>query len=119
MSSTGIPIEHICRVIINPETNRPLSPNTLKRHFREELGNGHVSMKAFALNKLYQLIAAGHASAVFFYLKCQHGWREREKDEPPPAGGTSSDPNELASKLREIAREMKRRTLGPAAGPVE
>ena len=45
-----------------------LSPRTLDRRLK-------VS------EKLFDLIERGEPAAIFFYLKCQAGWREKDKAE--------------------------------------
>ena len=38
----GIPQQHICRVVTNPQTAKPLDPKSLRKHFALEIGTGAV-----------------------------------------------------------------------------
>jgi hypothetical protein len=79
---------------------------TLKRKIKgveavtEAYERGRAIAKGFVIERLFDLIRNGEPSAIYFYLKCQCGWREKdtgivestastvtiylpEKDEPP------------------------------------
>jgi hypothetical protein len=75
----GLTIEEISHVI-----NIPIA--TLKRHMKSDeiVGEAYAAGRAIAkemvVGKLFDLIRNGEPSAIYFYLKCQGGWREKEKD---------------------------------------
>jgi hypothetical protein len=38
MTGWGIPQQHICRLVANPQTAKPLDPKSLRKHFALEIG---------------------------------------------------------------------------------
>ena len=42
----GIPQVEICNLILNPYSNKPISPPTLRRAFRREIDQGDIKVKA-------------------------------------------------------------------------
>jgi hypothetical protein len=44
---------------------------------REAYDEGRAIAKQKVVSKLFDLINKGEPSAIFFYLKCQCGWREK------------------------------------------
>jgi len=40
LTGWGIPQQHICRVVTNPQTAKPLDPKSLRKHFALEIGTG-------------------------------------------------------------------------------
>ena len=42
---------------------------------------GRAEAKLKVVGKLFELIEAGEPAAIFFYLKCQCNWREKDKVE--------------------------------------
>lgn len=89
LAAVMIPQEDIARVIINPDTKKPIALNTLKAAFPEELETGRLKVKAFTVGKLFGLIQKGVPSAIYFYLKTQCGWRETSIHELQTKGGMS------------------------------
>ena len=63
------------------------SPRTLDRRLadnekaREAYNAGRAKAKLKVSEKLFDLIEKGEPAAIFFYLKCQAGWREKDKAE--------------------------------------
>lgn len=59
-----------------------ISRPTLNRKLRDEedvrvaYNTGRIKAKLKVTAKLFELIEDGNAAAIFFYLKCQCGWRE-------------------------------------------
>jgi hypothetical protein len=60
---------------------RPIDPKTLRRHYRSELDRGRARGRARVLTKLHELIDQNVPSAIFFYLKAQCGWSEKQQVE--------------------------------------
>lgn len=48
---------------------------------RNAYDRGRAKAKLRVTEKLFELIENGEAAAIFFYLKCQCNWREKEKIE--------------------------------------
>lgn len=86
MGAIGIPEDRMVLAIINPETKRPISPVTLRKHFREELDQGIVQADLKAAANLLKLTESSAAAAIF-WAKCRLRWRERDTPAPlaPPA----------------------------------
>jgi hypothetical protein len=63
------------------------SPRTLDRRLtdnekaKEAYKAGRAKAKLKVSEKLFDLIEKGEPAAIFFYLKCQAGWREKDKAE--------------------------------------
>lgn len=63
--------------------------NTLVKHCSEELERGKTVALVTVVTALFSNIKRGDPASIFFYLKTQHGWREKdrpedEKDKPQP-----------------------------------
>ena len=46
MAGMGIPEEQMVTAVLNPTSKQPISPVTLRKHFREELDQGMVQANA-------------------------------------------------------------------------
>ena len=77
LAGIGLSHEQICEVL---DISRP----TLRKHFKSELKRGKSIALSQALNALFANIKKGMAASIFFYLKTQHGWREKDKEKQPP-----------------------------------
>ena len=44
LTGLGIPQKHICRVVRNPQTGKPLDPKSLRKHFTLEIRTGAVEL---------------------------------------------------------------------------
>lgn len=55
------------------------SEKTLMKSCAEEIDSGRVQAKAMAVNQLFLNIKKGKEASIFFYLKTQHHWRERQE----------------------------------------
>jgi hypothetical protein len=42
LTGWGIPQQHICRLVTNPQTGKPLDPKSLRKHFALEIRAGAV-----------------------------------------------------------------------------
>jgi hypothetical protein len=70
MASVGTPHEVIARAFA-------ISENTLRRHFARELAHGREDIHAAIGKNITALALGGDKAAMFFFAKCQMGWRER------------------------------------------
>jgi hypothetical protein len=63
------------------------SARTLDRRLKDNekakkaYNSGRAKAKLKVSEKLFDLIEKGEPAAIFFYLKCQAGWREKDKAE--------------------------------------
>ena len=81
----GIPQEHIARALKTTKT-------TLEENFETELKDGKTHLGAIAVGQLAQKIRAGNLTAIIFYLKTQHKWRETERHEITGKDGADFKP---------------------------
>ena len=86
LSAVLTPLEDIAKVIINPATKKHVALDTLKKSFKDEISDGRIKVRAFAVGKLFKLMEEGHPASVFFYLKTQCGWRETMEHQGPSGG---------------------------------
>lgn len=106
----GIPEDQMVSAVLNPETKKPISPVTLRAHFREELDQGFVQANATVGASLFknattktETYPGGVPVAQIFWLKCRARWQQNpERNPPPPPPPT--DLNE--TNARELARRV-------------
>ncbi len=88
LSVAGVTQIQICRLILNPETGKPIDRGTLTRHFSEELDTALMDMTGRVIGKLYAIAMQDEdlrvaSSACMFFLKTRAGWREKDPAPPP------------------------------------
>lgn len=96
MAGMGIPEEQMVAAVKNPETGQPISPVTLRKHFRKELDEGFVQANSRVGLSLYknattptEAYPGGIPIAQLFWLKCRARWQQNpERNPPPPAPAT-------------------------------
>ncbi len=74
MVAAGIPQERIGRCI-----GPGISPESLNRHFRDELDTGKDKIDAICAQGLVRLMQEGNLGALCFWAKTRMGWRETQK----------------------------------------
>jgi hypothetical protein len=80
MAAVGIKHSDICKVIINPRTNKPLDEKVMRKHFRHELDAGYVKANTAVAQSLYdQAVKAGNVAAAIWWTKARMGWSETNK----------------------------------------
>lgn len=108
MAGMGIPEEHMVQAVVNPSTKRPISPVTLRAHFREELDKGFVQANTQVAAALYKnattatdVYPGGVPVAQIFWLKCRMRWQQSPHlaPPPPPPQADDRDPRETARRL--------------------
>lgn len=100
-----MPEEDIVRLIINPETGQPISPVTLRRHFRKELDKGFSTLKVRHHMALFKNVELGNVTAQIWWDKTRNHISERFVPPPPPAPGEMTDEGQERSML-EIGRRI-------------
>ena len=114
----GIPEEELAGVIINPKSKQPISPVTLRKHFRNELDRGLTRTKMRVGAALVRTALgvestehhagyAGNVTAQIFYLKTRAGWKEPPQPPGPGQGVDPSDPHPEAEERTQL--ELARR----------
>ena len=93
LAGFGIPEDEIVRLVINPDTQKPISKNTLLKYFRTEIDRGRAVVKFKVIGGLYKNATTptdnfpgGIPTAQIFWLKTQAGWKEGEPPAPPEQG---------------------------------
>lgn len=111
MSGMGIPEDQMVSAIINPSTKKPISPYTLRKHFREELDMGFVQANASVGAGLFKnattatdTYPGGIPVAQIFWLKCRQRWQQNPERNPPPLPPPTDSAGD--GDQREIARRV-------------
>lgn len=110
MAAMGIPEEHMVAAVLNPKSGQPISPVTLRKHFRKELDQGFVRANAKVGASLFKnattptdAYPGGVPIAQLFWLKCRARWQQHPEKIPPPPSATPEamemDPKELARRM--------------------
>jgi hypothetical protein len=97
LTGWGIPQQHICRVVTNPQTGKPLDPKSLRKHFALDIGTGAVEAN-FTVGRLIYATILGlppppgtvaitnewaRANLAIFWAETRMGWREPGKPLDP------------------------------------
>jgi hypothetical protein len=69
--------DEIAQTIINPQTEKPISRDTLMKAFAQELEVGRAMLKAKALRKLDEAVEEGQQWAVMAVLKHVNGYNDQ------------------------------------------
>lgn len=77
MVAAGFALPYVAQCIVNPDTNKPISVPTLRKHFAHECDNARDIAKSRVANAAY-LMAIGmqHPAMTIFYCKTQLHWKE-------------------------------------------
>lgn len=120
MAGMGIPEDKMVAAVLNPLSKQPISPVTLRKHFREELDQGFVQANAAVGAGLYRNATTGNDTypggipvAQIFWLKCRARWQQNPERNPPPPV-TTAEAGDID--LKDTARRM---AFVLAAGAVE
>ena len=76
MVGFGIREGDIVRLIVNPETDRPIDEKTLRLHFRTEIDRGQVKANTAIAQSIYRAATGGNMTAAIFWAKTRMGWKE-------------------------------------------
>lgn len=113
MSACGIPEHEMVVIITNPKTKKPISPVTLRKHFRAELDRGILTTNMKVMAGLFKNATTataanpgGNPILQMFWAKTRLHWRDNVPmgaDLPPP--GDAEDADEIKINY-EIARRI-------------
>lgn len=117
--------EDIAKLVRNPDTQKGISPVTLRAKFRDELDRGHAIVLAQVANSLYKNATThNNVAAQIFMMKVRGRWRERDgpgnaqpERLPPPAEseeGMKDAAKRIAFMLEVTARAQ---LAAPASAP--
>jgi len=84
LAGLGLCHHDICLLIINPNTNKPLSEKTLRKKFTRELDIGSVKTNAAVVKALYIKATKGDVTAAIWWTKCRMGWKDTSRNDVPP-----------------------------------
>jgi len=128
MASLGIPEENICLVVRN-RSDKPISRNSLRKHFKKELETGATKLNARVGHFMVATIfgtrppdgitpitdqrVRGRLGEV--YLKARLGWREIDSNQrkDKPAGDPSAAGNRIIEKLDRLRAAREKNSAGP------
>jgi len=88
MAGLIIPEDDMVQLVTNPQTNKPISPVTLRKVFREELDSGFAKLKVRQHQALFKAIEDGNVTAMIWWDKTRNKIREKVGFELP-TGPTS------------------------------
>jgi hypothetical protein len=72
----GLPQEYICELVVSERTKKPVSLETLGKHFRTELDHGKNYASFRVINALFDKAVNGDTAACIWWTKTQCGWRD-------------------------------------------
>jgi hypothetical protein len=89
LTGLGIPQKHICRLVTNPQTGKPLDPKSLRRHFSLEIRTGAAELN-FLVGRCIRATILGlpppgtvaitdqraRARLLILFAEARMGWRQ-------------------------------------------
>jgi hypothetical protein len=72
----GRPQELVCMAITNPYTKKPISVESLQKHFAHEISVGQAEVDAIAAVSLVAQMKKGNVTSTIWYTKNRWGWRD-------------------------------------------
>jgi hypothetical protein len=124
LAGFGIPEADIARRVINPATKEPISPVTLRKHYREELDVGHIRANEAVAGALFknattktETYPGGIPVAQIFWLKTRGKgqWKDKQhiEVEKPPSEMEEAEIDQAIERLIAKAGTL---TKGKRAG---
>ena len=84
--------------------------NTLRKNYKQELKEGKDFFLAQAITALMNNIKKGKEASIFFYLKTQHGWKEKTELQHT---GRDGGPIEMVDRAKEETPEQWLKRVRP------
>lgn len=79
LSGLGMTQDNIAYCLNTPvRTFKSWLADTDNLDVKEAYDSGRAKVYSLVLNKLYDLIEQGDRASIFFFLKCQMGWKETQ-----------------------------------------
>ncbi|MEZ2352114.1 hypothetical protein [Caballeronia sp. RCC_10] len=75
LAACGTSVAEICALVTGAR-GRPVTEETLRRHFAQELTEGAVRANSNVAQSLYNKATGGDTIAAIFWLKCRAHWKE-------------------------------------------
>lgn len=100
MAGIGLRHEELCLLVINPHTEKPISGDTLRRHFADELARAIPKIKAQVGHSIVKR-ALDHAhpqgaTCAIFFAKTRMGWKEQQVIEVETKSGVLVAPGAVS-----------------------
>lgn len=117
LAGVGIPHEQI-RLLVKDVNDKPVSQDTLVRHFADELEEGKVATIAQVAGKLVATALGAPSpqatTSQIFYLKTQAGWKETSVTEHAVADpdGEGMDVVDTAARIAGLIEKGRRAARG-------
>lgn len=111
LAAFGIPIEQMLCLVFD-KNGKPISENTLRKHFKTELATGQVKANAKIARTLFDKAVNGDTTAMIFWLKTRARWKESpqamELSGPngQPMEHVGMTPSEFEKLARKVADEV-------------
>jgi hypothetical protein len=134
LAGLGVPQDKICLMVVNPQTEKPLDPKSLRKHFSREIEVGavelHARMSTFIVTTVFGLAPPAGTVAIdnqhvrgslaMFFAETRMGWRRTAMNQEQFGGPTKPpDENELRRALnKKLARLAFKRPSPPEQAPV-
>ena len=77
----GFVHDDIVKAVINPQTNKPIDGDTLRKHFRHELDVAAIDAGVRVVGRLYKNALDGDTTAAIWYTKARLGWKGTDVNE--------------------------------------
>jgi hypothetical protein len=108
VSGYGMTEEQICKIIINPQTDKPIDLKTLRKHFRSELDTGSIIANSKVAETLYKMATQGNnVTAAIFWLKTRARWKETDRLEVTGQNGGPIQQHKVSTdEFRDIAKNL-------------
>lgn len=85
MAGFGIPEVEMVKMILNPATKKPISPITLRKHFRHELDRGLTHANFKVIGAMFKnattptdTYPGGNPTSQIFWAKARLRWKDRD-----------------------------------------
>jgi hypothetical protein len=125
MSGYGMPEAEIRLLIKHPQTGEPISLETLRKHFAEEIATGAVKAKALVGDRIVAWILGRDGDLLddrtrgrlaMLFAKAQMGWTvaNRQQSVDPPIDVADAE-QDLDEKLARLMRRFKPGETGGAS----
>lgn len=87
LAGYGLNQQMIASVVVNPQTGKPISKDTLTKYYADELESGKAKAATKVTRVAFQLASSGrHPAMTMFWLKTQLRWTETHRVENLPPG---------------------------------
>lgn len=86
-SGCGMDLRTLAKLIINPETGKSISPQTVNKVFEPEVTAGRAEVQALCMTTLVRKIKDGDNTCLIWAMKNLCGWRDNFNHEVGGVGG--------------------------------